>query len=108
MKAELVLPRAGDDFTADTEPVCELVEFDVVDGDGNPHVFAFAAGIAHLVVVALDSPGRIARHAVARLQDVLEMPEIVDALGDDRQPLASAFDLLTVFNLHARPFSRWG
>jgi len=70
------------------------VKLDGLDGDGDPHVLALAARIPHLVVVALNAPGCVARDAIAGLEDVLQVPEIVHALRHDGDPLAATLDLL--------------
>jgi len=84
MLFELVLAGALLDKAADAQTVGETGELDGLDIETDPDVFALTTGVPELVVVALDTPGRVARHPVARLHDVREMPQVVETLRNHR------------------------
>ncbi len=98
--AELVLAGALLDAAADAQTVGETGELDGVDVETDPDVLALAAGVPELVVVALDAPGRVARHPVARLHDMREMPQVVETLRNHRQTLPVSLCLHPVGDAH--------
>ncbi len=101
--AELVLAGTGDDDAADAQAVGEAGELHVVDLDGDVEVLALAAGVPHLLVVALDAAGGVAGDEVTRFEDVREVPEVVDVLGDERDSLAPLLAATAARNAHTRP-----
>jgi len=98
--AELIFPRAVLDGASDSQAVRELVELHVLDLDGDEHVLALPARVPHLVVLALDAAVGVARHEVPGFEDVREVPEVVEALGDERDALAAALDPPALLQLH--------
>ena len=100
MVAELVLPGTADDDAADPESVGEAGELHVLYLQRDVDVFAFTAGVAHLVVVPLDASAGVTIHVVAGFEDVRQVPEVVDVLRDDRQPGASLLAATTALDSH--------
>ncbi len=98
--AELVLARAALDGTADAQAVREAGELDSLDTELHPEVLALPAGVPELVVVALDAPGRVTCHPVTRLDDMREVPQVVEALWNDCQALPVTLGLRPVGNTH--------
>ncbi len=97
---ELVLPRAADDLAADPQAVGELRELHVADPDRDVHRLTLTARVPQSVVVALDAPGGVTRDAVTGLHDVLQVPEVVQALGDERPPFTPLLAVRPVLYAH--------
>ncbi len=100
VKTQLVLPRAVGDDPADADAVGEAMELHVLHFQRDVHVFAFAARVPHLVVGALDAAGRITRDFVARFEEIRQVPEVVQALGNERDSLAVPVEGRSVVYLH--------
>jgi hypothetical protein len=97
---ELVLAGTRLNETADAQAVGETGELDGLDAETDPDVLSLATGVPELVVVALDATGRVACHPVTRLHDVREMPQVVEALGNDCQTLPVTLCLHPVGDAH--------
>jgi len=104
--AELVLSRAADNRPSDPEPVGESSELDVCNLKRNEEVFTLAAGVPHTVVVALNPSGGVAFDPVARFEHVSEVPEVVDVLGDECEPLAALLAIAPLGDAHVVSFGR--